>query len=224
MARIDWNIHSRGSSCIRCETPFEPGNPVRSAVLPFEHPLVRELLARKLAEEQKNRQEGATVKPHPDYIRLDFCDACWKQLQNPGWISVWKSVFPEPPEKSDPANPLKKETMESLLRSLLEGDDAENHCTAIYLLALQLERKRILVERAVRHTEDGLTIHFYEHRRSGDILLIRDPHLTDAQIPETQAEIERLLNGTDGSPKTTEPGQPSGQNDGAPPATEVSPS
>ncbi|MGN0843948.1 MAG: hypothetical protein ACI4QT_01855 [Kiritimatiellia bacterium] len=195
MARIDWNIHARSASCIRCGTPFETGAPVRSAVLPFEHPLVSELLAQKLAEEQKSKQEGVAVKPHPDYIRLDFCESCWKQLPKTEWMSVWKAVFPEPPEKNDPANPLKKETMESLLRSLLEGDDAENHCTAIYLLALQLERKRILVERAVRHTDDGVTIHFYEHRRSGDILLIRDPHLTDAQIPETQAEIERLLNG-----------------------------
>ena len=50
-----------------------------------------------------------------------------------------------------------------------------------------------LVERRVTTAPDGTRVHIYEHRRSGDILLVADPALTLAQIPETQARIERLL-------------------------------
>ena len=192
MATIDWNLRSRAHACMKCAAPFVAGVPVRTAVLPFEAPLVSELFAERLAEEAASVAAGAVPKPHPAYARLDFCDACWRALpaETP-WISAWRSVY-EPPA-AEPADPVKKADHESLLRALLEGDDVQNNLPEIYLLAILLERRRILVERRVTTAPDGVRVHIYEHRRSGDILLIADPSLTVAQIPETQARIERLL-------------------------------
>ena len=192
MATIDWNLRSRAHACMKCAAPFDAGAPVRTAVLPFEAPLVAELFAQKLAEEAAAVASGAAPKPHPDYVRLDFCDACWGSLPaGTPWISAWRSVYEPPP--AEPADPVKKGDHESLLRSLLEGDEPQNWLPEIYLLAILLERKRILVERRVTTAPDGTRVHIYEHRRSGDILLVADPALTLAQIPETQARIERLL-------------------------------
>ena len=149
------------------------------------------LFAEKLAEEAAAAAAGQPVKPHPEYVRLDFCEDCWKALAPADWISVWKGPY-VPPETA-PEDPLRKATPETLLRSLIEGEEPENHIQAIYLLAVMLERKRILVERAMKTAPDGTLVHVYEHRRSGDILLVADPRLTDDEIPGVQAEIELLL-------------------------------
>ena len=143
------------------------------------------------------------MRPHPEYVRLDFCEDCWKGLPKTDWISVWRSPY-VPPETA-PEDPLKKASPETLLRRLLEADDAETHLAPIYLLAVMLERKRILVERALRTAPDGTLVHVYEHRRSGDVMLIADPRLTDAQVPEVQAEIERLLGLRPPSPEASSP-------------------
>lgn len=236
MAKIDWNIRTRALTCTVCGKAFEAGENLRSAVLPFAHERAQAFLAEKATGDgapevppekappadpaPADAQEPAAPasassgtppgKRPPDFVRFDFCAECWKAQPKTDWISVWQSRF-EPPPPSDAAqDPLRRETAESLLRTLLEGDDAENHLPAIFLLALQLERKRILKERAVRHTPDGIPVHFYEHRKSGDILLIRDPHLTDAQIPEAQAEIERLL-GLRPAATPAEPAAPAGE-------------
>ena len=191
MARIDWNLRSRSRACMKCARPFEEKETVRSGVLAFEAPLVAELFAEKLAEEAAAAAAGQPVKPHPEYVRLDFCEDCWKALAPADWISVWKGPY-VPPETA-PEDPLRKATPETLLRSLIEGEEPENHIQAIYLLSVMLERKRILVERALKTAPDGTLVHVYEHRRSGDILLVADPRLTDDEIPGVQAEIELLL-------------------------------
>ena len=203
MARIDWNIRSRARACMKCARDFVEKEPVRSSVLAFETPLVREIFAERLAEEEKAAAAGQPVRPHPEYVRLDFCEDCWKGLPKTDWISVWRSPY-APPETA-PEDPLKKASPETLLRRLLEADDAETHLAPIYLLAVMLERKRILVERALRTAPDGTLVHVYEHRRSGDVMLIADPRLTDAQVPEVQAEIERLLGLRPPSPEASSP-------------------
>ena len=172
MARIDWNLRSRSRACMKCARPFEEKETVRSGVVAFEAPLVAELFAEKLAEEAAAAAAGQPVKPHPEYVRLDFCEDCWKALAPADWISVWKGPY-VPPETA-PEDPLRKATPETLLRSLIEGEEPENHIQAIYLLSVML-------------------VHVYEHRRSGDILLVADPRLTDDEIPGVQAEIELLL-------------------------------
>ena len=203
MARIDWNIRSRARACMKCARDFVEKEPVRSSILAFETPLVREIFAERLAEEEKAAAAGQPVRPHPEYVRLDFCEGCWKGLPKTDWISVWRSPY-VPPETA-PEDPLKKASPETLLRRLLEADDAETHLAPIYLLAVMLERKRILVERALRTAPDGTLVHVYEHRRSGDVMLIADPRLTDEQVPEVQAEIERLLGLRPPSPEASSP-------------------
>lgn len=192
MARTDWNLHARSRACRACGAAFADGDCVRTGVLPFSDPLVSELFAEKLAEEAAAAAAGQPVKPHPEWARLDFCQECWKAKSGAAkWTSAWKSPYAAPPPPAE--DPLAKASPETLLRSLVEGDEPEQHLQAIYLLAVMLERKRVLVERATRFAADGSVVRIYEHRRSGDILMVTDPHMTDGEIPEAQAEIERLL-------------------------------
>jgi hypothetical protein len=134
------------------------------------------------------------------YSRRDFCSTCWSDSAKKGALSVWKSVFKLPPPPAPEA--LKKETAESLLRELMETEDPKNRNT-IYILAIMLERRRLLVERDVRTREDGMKVRVYEHRKTGEIFLVSDPGLKLSELKEIQEEVIARLEGHD--PGRSEP-------------------
>ena len=64
MATIDWNLRSRAHACMKCAAPFDPGAPVRTAVLPFEAPLVAAQIPDVLALLKcKTRSKKAAARP-----------------------------------------------------------------------------------------------------------------------------------------------------------------
>jgi hypothetical protein len=159
----DWDIRPRSDACHRCGRSFGEGERLFSAL--------------------QFGSEG--------YGRVDHCDACWaKREAGFAAFSAWQSVFRSPPPR--PEEPLAKETAESLLRNLMEtGGDARRN--VIYVLAVMLERKKILVERDVRTDETGATTRVYEHRRTGDVFLIPEPRLRLDQLESVQQEVLGLL-------------------------------
>ena len=127
------------------------------------------------------------------YARHDFCAICWQERTKANALSVWKSVFRMPPPP--PEEPLKKETAETLLRQLMETEDPANG-SAIFILAVMLERRRILAERDIQVRDDGVKIRVYEHRKTGESFLIPDPELKLAELTHVQEQVVRLLGGT----------------------------
>jgi hypothetical protein len=153
------------------------------------------------------------------YVRRDYCSACWTGAARQGALSVWKTEYrtPSPP----PPEPIQRETAESLLRKLLETEDPAN-LNVVFILAVMLERKRILVERDVQVREDGVKVRVYEHRKTGESLVITDPQLRLAELERVQAEVVARLGGAPngGSPADGQPGGTAsetnaGQNQGA---------
>lgn len=131
-----------------------------------------------------------------EYVREDFSLEYWNEKKPDHGLSAWKSVFRIPPP---PEEPVKKESAESLLRKLVAKEDADD-TNAIYILAVMLERKKILVEKEVQTRNDGAKIRVYEHKKSGDTFLIADPELKLAEIEKVQEEVIGLLGGK--PPKT----------------------
>lgn len=152
------------------------------------------------------------------YQRLDACLGCWQENDKDGALSVWKSVFKLPPPP--PPEPLKKETAESLLRQLMETDDPAQ-CNVIYILAVMLERRRVLVERDVQIRPDGLKVRFYEHRKTGETFVIPDPELRLAELESVQHDVLILLEGQGGDPAAAAPVAPPAEGDGRPPEEHV---
>ena len=132
------------------------------------------------------------------YARQDYCAICWSDPARTGATGVWKSVFRAPPPP--PEEPLKKETAESLLRQLMETEDVR-HGNAIFILAVMLERRRILAERDVQTREDGVKIRVYEHKKSGETFFIPDPQLKLAALQHVQEEVVALLGGEPHKPE-----------------------
>jgi len=121
------------------------------------------------------------------YRREDLSEAEWQDRNdNIQPFSFWKSTY-EPPAPPPP-EALQKNDAEALLRQLIALGDMRYDKT-IYILALMLERKRQL--RSVI-SEDDITL-VYEHPRTGETFVFRNPHLSLDQIPAVQREVADLL-------------------------------
>lgn len=161
----DWDIKPRDEACHQCKTPFEDNQSCCSCLVFGE--------------------EG--------YARADFCEKCWEEhgkQQAVSLFSQWKGVFRKPPP--EPEETLKKETAEELLRHMMEQEDPSKR-NVMYILALMLERKRVLTEKDVQTRDDGVTIRVYEHRKTGETFLVPDPKLGFDQLEQVQQEVANLL-------------------------------
>jgi len=129
-----------------------------------------------------------------DYERVDCCENCWNDGKFAAdSFSSWRGVFQaEPP----PPEVLKKETAESLLRRLIEKNDPQ-YRNSIFILAVMLERRRILAEKEVRPQEGDLVLRVYEHRQTGETFIIGDPVLSLDQLEHVQSEVANLLSGSE---------------------------
>ena len=100
------------------------------------------------------------------YTRRDLCAACFAGAPRDGVISYWQGEYKLPPPP--PPEAIQKETAETLLRKLVESTDP-SHASTRYILAVMLERKRILKHRDTVHEEDGAELLVYEHAPHGGI-------------------------------------------------------
>lgn len=162
----EWNIQSRAHACQACAKPFA------------------------------DRQSYHTLlfDQKAGYERLDVCEACWSSqyshgaTSRKGFVSHWQGLFEIPPVRPEP---IRKENAESLLRKLVEQNDPQ-HGAACYILAVMLERKRILkVKEQLRR--DDRRVFLYEQAGTGDLFTIVDPDLQLNQLEAVQRDVAHLL-------------------------------
>jgi hypothetical protein len=163
----EWNIQSRARVCEACAKPFADRQPY--------HTLLYD-----------ERQEHLH--------RMDVCDACWQSQfsdgarERKGFVSHWQGIFEVPPPVADP---IQKETAETLLRKIIELSDPR-YAPAAYILAVMLERKRLLkVKEQLKR--DGQRVFVYEQPRTGDVFTIADPDLHLDQLEQVQRDVAQLL-------------------------------
>ena len=166
----EWNIRSRGHVCSICGAPLVDKAPMVSAL--------------------KETAGG--------YERFDCHPECWKTAAR-DWtpFSQWDSVY-FAPVKEARQEPLKKEDAGELLRQLVTLDDPAMK-NVIYVLAVMLERSKILVERDQREVGEGKVREIrrvYEDRKQGDTFVILDPRIRLENLAEVQSQVVALLSGT----------------------------
>jgi len=155
----DWEIRKRSDVCTRTQRPFREGEFFYTAIFREGEGFRRE----DVAEEAWAAQDG-TEAP----------------------FSFWRAKFEMPPPP--PPEPLAKQDAESMLRKLIE-ENSDATKNARYILALMLERKRIL--KPMESTDPDVLV--YERAETGETFLIPNPRLTLAQVPEVQREVSALL-------------------------------
>jgi hypothetical protein len=163
----EWNIQSRARACQACEKSFAHKQPYHTLLF-----------------EEKEQ-----------YHRLDICAGCWESQyregasERKGFISQWQGVYHQPP--AAPAEAIRKESAESLLRKLIEANDAR-HGPVCFILAVMLERKRVLKVKEQIQGQGG-RVFIYEHPGTGDVFTIADPNLQLNQLEEVQRATADLL-------------------------------
>ncbi len=161
-----WHIRSRSRVCSATGRPFEDGEPIMTALFPDPE--------------------------SSGYLRMDFCMDAWnaRTESDEAPFSFWKAVYQAPVavEKQDA---FKKESPEELLRRLVEED--EDHTENVrYILAVMLERQKTLRETDTQRTPSGI-LRVYEHRKLGDLFIVKDPNIPLAEVEKVQEEVILLL-------------------------------
>lgn len=124
------------------------------------------------------------------YRREDLSDEAWSaRNENIRPFSFWKTRYEPPP--ATPPEPLAKENAEELLRRLLSENAQPNAC---YVLAIMLERKRVLKQVNTEETENGRVL-IYEHVKSGDVFIVPDVQMRLGELESVQSEVASLLKG-----------------------------
>lgn len=159
----EWTIQSRAEKCAATGEPFTGGEHFYTLLFWGKEGLRRE----------------------------DLSESAWKaRNENIQPFSFWRSKFELPVQS--PAEPLGKQTAEDLLRRYMQEGTAQ-HATTRYILALMLERKRLLKQTDVNQDADGSRTLIYEHAKTGEVFVIPEPQLRLEQLEQVQTEVAALL-------------------------------
>lgn len=161
-----WHIRSRSRICAGSERSFEDGEGIVTALFPDPE--------------------------SSGYLRKDFSIAAWKArpAEETPPFSFWKAIF-HAPLATERQDAFKRESPEDLLRRLVEEDEDHTE-NARYILAVMLERKKVLRETDTQRTPGGI-LRVYEHRKLGDVFIVKDPDIPLADVERVQEEVILLL-------------------------------
>ena len=193
----DWNIQSRSRICLQCETPFEDQATYHSLL----------------------HAQGAEL------VREDLCHDCWHARKAAGqsdptqkpaaYLSHWQGRFQSPPPPTPDA--IGRDTAESLMRRLATEDHPE-YRGALYILAVMLERKRILKVRD-QFQRDQQRLFVYEHAKSGDVFTIAEPALHLEELEKIQRDVAMLME--HGLPQATDAASEANQSENPEQKTDI---
>lgn len=161
----NWSIRSRAHECALTGRPFEDGESFHTAIY-FD----------------------------PDengYVRRDVCAEAWSQeLEQRQPLAAWRTLYQKVIAEAKPEIAPKESAQDLLQRFIEEGDPKTED--ARYILALMLERKRLLAQTAEKEV-DGHKMLFYENKKTGEIFIVRDPELKLDELAQMQDEVATLL-------------------------------
>ena len=126
------------------------------------------------------------------YLRKDYSEEGWERRPEEDlkpfsyWKSKWKKV-----EKIDNDQKLQKDSAEALLARLNEEGRPETESTR-YILALMLERSKVIVEEDSQEIPEGV-LRVYRHRKTEEIILVKDPKLSLDEVAGLQIEVIQML-------------------------------
>ncbi len=170
-----WSIKSRARECTESGDAFQSGQKIRAAIFPDPE--------------------------SSGYLRKDYTIEAWGNREgeeNP--FSCWITTY-EPPVTEEKAEDVVEDDPETLLKRLVEEEE-EHTENARYILAVMLERKKLLRETDTQEIPSGI-LRIYEHRKSGDVYIIKDPQISLTDVDRVQEEVRQLLD-----PSTTVDDEP----------------
>ncbi|MFT3990377.1 MAG: hypothetical protein QM680_03100 [Luteolibacter sp.] len=161
-----WHVRSRARECSATQRPFEDGEMIITALFPDPE--------------------------SSGYLRRDFSSEAWaaRTADNEKPFSFWRTRYAAP-AKDEKTSPTERLSAEEILQRLVEEDEDHTENTR-YILAVMLERQKLLVEKDTQHTPTGI-LRVYEHRKTGEIFIVKDPNIPLSEVEKVQEEVFILL-------------------------------
>jgi hypothetical protein len=172
-----WHVRSRGRECAATQRPFTDGEIIVTALFPDPE--------------------------SSGYLRRDYCTEGWQTFQETGEkpFSFWRTKFAAP-IGSETVNVVEKLSAEEILQRLVEEDEDHTE-NARFILAVMLERQKLLRETDSQRTPTGI-LRVYEHRKTGEVFIVKDPDIPLDQVEAVQQEVFVLLENNGRSPEKPE--------------------
>ena len=161
-----WHVRNRSRECSITQIPFTENQPIVTALYPDPE--------------------------SSGYIRKDFCESAWAERSPEDEVpfSYWRTKFQS--TTNNEAQPVvTKQSAEELLKQLVEEDQEHTENTR-YILAVMLERQKTLRETDTQPTPTGI-LRIYEHRKTGEIFIVKDPNIPLDEVEKIQMEVMELL-------------------------------
>lgn len=161
-----WHVRNRSRECSITQTPFTEDQPIVTALFPDPE--------------------------SSGYVRKDFCESAWAERSPEDEVpfSYWRTIFHSTiSNENQPV--VTKQSAEELLKHLVE-EDLEHTENTRYILAVMLERQKILRETDTQPTPTGI-LRIYEHRKTGEIFIVKDPNIPLDEVEKIQLEVMELL-------------------------------
>lgn len=173
-----WHVRSRGRECASTQRPFTDGETIVTALFPDPE--------------------------SSGYLRRDYGVEGWATHQESGEapFSFWRTVYTAAPN-NEAALAAEKLSAEEILQRLVEEDEDHTE-NARFILAVMLERQKLLRETDSQRTPTGI-VRVYEHRKTGEVFIVKDPDIPLSQIEAVQNEVFILLENNGRSPAPSEP-------------------
>lgn len=188
-----WHVRSRSRECAATGRAFADGETIITALYPDPE--------------------------SSGYLRRDYAIDAWNELPADAEtaFSFWKTTY-SAPTGTERENPVEKLSAEELLQRLVVEDEDHTENTR-YILAVMLERQKLLRETDNQRTPNGI-LRVYEHRKTGEVYLIRDPDIPLDKVESVQNEVVVLLenNGRMPTPVVDEPQPATEETEAAPTA------
>jgi hypothetical protein len=169
-----WHVRSRSRECASTQHAFTDGETIVTALFPDPE--------------------------SSGYVRRDYSLGAWNELPGDAEkpFSFWKTTF-SGPSGNTPEDPVEKLSPAELLGRLIEEDEDHTENTR-YILAVMLERQKLLRETDHQRTPNGI-LRVYEHRKTGEVYLIRDPDIPLSEVEAVQNEVFILLGNNGRTPE-----------------------
>jgi hypothetical protein len=172
-----WHVRSRGRECAATQRPFTDGETIVTALFPDPE--------------------------SSGYLRRDYGEDGWKGYQETGEtpFSFWRTKYTAT-ASNEAANAAEKLSAEEILQRLVEEDEDHTE-NARFILAVMLERQKLLRETDSQRTPTGI-LRVYEHRKTGEVFIVKDPDIPLNQVEAVQKEVFVLLENNGRSPAPVE--------------------
>lgn len=159
----EWKVNKSQRVCAVSEKVFEVGNTFFSAL----------------------KEEGES------FVRYDYSEEAWANLDKSDIFSFWKSHLQSNAQHKRSRLKIDSEAFYTFFSSLQNREEGANEVFK-YLLALILIRKRLLRLEEIEKSPDGEALIIFDTRTKNE-LRIEVPEVTDAAIKDAKEELEQIF-------------------------------